>query len=388
MKEEQKAAANIFYVSSVPVTLFSSGATFMHRLFEGSEKRLSILQGIKLQETTQLKNIEYNYYEPVFKNLQYSRFRELYYFINIARYYFLMPQVAKQILKQHDPRVIVTVSNGLLWVLAYRIAKKHKLPLVILIHDDMNAYYSTKKISGKLIHALFKKVYRAADLRFCISELMRDRYVEKFKVPAELLYPLQGKPTISHFKERREHTKLTIAYAGSLDTGIYVDMLTMLAAALKKVQGSLLIFSNTFPHQLANVGNITNSGFLHPEALEKKLKESADVLFVPFPFYDKETNVELAFPSKIADYTLISKPLLIWAPQGCAVSLWFRSLPAPVGVLVESMNQEEIEWAVEHLSLNVDNKRWGYNSYETGQEYFGNKTQKDFFLRKLSGVIN
>ena len=161
----------------------------------------------------------------------------------------------------------------------------------------------------------------------------------------------------------------------------------MLAAALKKVQGSLLIFSNTFPDQLANVGNITNSGFLHPEALEKKLKESADVLFVPFPFYDRETNVELAFPSKIADYTLISKPLLIWAPGGCAVSLWFRSLPAPVGVLVETVNQEDIERAVERLSVNADNKSWGDNSYQAGQEYFGNKNQKDFFFTKLSGII-
>lgn len=385
---EKTGQADILYISSVPVTLLYSGAAFMYRLFEGIEKRLIIFQGIKLHEGSQLKDTNYNYYDPAFNRLRLTRFTEIYNILNIVRNFLFIPDKLNRIIKDKKPKVIITVSNGLLWILAYRVAKRYKLPLVILIHDDMSSYYSKKKISGKLIHFLFRKVYRSARMRFCISELMKERYDERYQVTAEVLYPLQGKQEAGIICTPIKLQKaITIAYAGSLDAGPYADMIVMLANELKAVNGSLIVFANTFPEQLASVSNIINYGFLTPDLLQQKLEENAHALFVPFPFYDSALNVELAFPSKIADYTIARKPLLIWAPPDCALSTWFRSLPVPVGVLVESLDKTAVAEAIIQVSDPLNNASWGENSFNMGQAYFGNEKQQQFFFSKIKEVI-
>ena len=386
--KESIGEAGILYISSVPVTLLYSGATFMYRLFKGWENELTIFQGNKLSEESQLKNTEYHYYPPLFKRLQNTRFKDLYFLLNFAVNYFFVPPKLKRLVKEKKPKVVITVSHGLLWLLAYRVAKRNNLPLVIVIHDDMNSYYPQKKISGKIIHSLFQKVYKNAQLRFCISGLMKERYDVKYHVSAEVLYPLQGKFSVSKERNLRSADNgLTIAYAGSLDSGPYIDMIINLSKELEKKNGSLIIFTNVFPSRLKAISNIVNHGFLSPDKLEEKLEELADVLFVPFPFYDNDVSVELAFPSKMADYTLIKKPLLIWAPPNCAISGWFRSLDLRIGVLIESLDDKDMSKAIDELLDPINNSNWGKNSYAIGQEYFNNEKQQQFFFSKIRELI-
>jgi hypothetical protein len=377
---------DILYISSVPVTLLYSGATFMYRLFQGYEQRLLIVQDKKLQEASQLDAAPYFYINPLAGKLINTRFRYVYNLLNVFKNDFFIPATVKKIMKEKSPKLIVTVSNGLMWILAYQVARKYKIPLVIIAHDDLHCYFSEKKTSGRLINNLFAKAYRHAANRFCISELMKDTYLSKFNSPAEVLYPLQGNK-LAPLPESKREGGLRIAYAGSLDVKVYVDMIIMLADELRKVNGKLVLFATEFPQKLAACDNIVNYGFLHPDELQRKMQETADAFFVPFIFETGDTNVELAFPSKMADYTLIPKPLLIWAPAGCALSLWFSSLNERAGVLVTEFDKQKITEAIRDLSDPGNNERWGKNSYNAGAYYFDGKKQQAFFFKKLDELI-
>lgn len=377
---------NILYISSVPVTLLYSGATFMYRLFEGNEHRLNIVQDTKLNEQAQLKNIPYYYFKPLISRLRNTRFREIYTIVNLAINYFFIPFKIRKIIHKEKPKAIVTVSNGLLWIMAYNISKKYKIPLFVIIHDDLDCYYSKKKISGKFIHRLFKLVYKQSKQRFCISQLMKEFYQSKYSVGAEVLYPLQGiNRTNSHVK--RVNNKISIAYAGSLDAPAYTEMIIILASELNKVEGTLLVFTNEFPEKFRDVGNIINLGFLHPDELYEKMQEHADAFFVPFGFEDWGSNLRLAFPSKVADYTLIAKPLLIWAPADCAVTKWFKELEVPVGVLIDKFDKNEVTKAIAEISDLQKNRLWGENSYSVGKEYFDRIKHQKLFFQKVNEVI-
>ena len=372
----------------MPVTLYHSGTTIMYRLFEDlTDDKLVIFQGMKLNVKNQLPNLKYTYYQPLAINLKTTRFKEVYLLLNIFRNYFFVPRQLSKLFSETKPNVIVTVSYNLLWILAYRFAKRKKIPFVLLVHDDIDAHISKDFFANKLLNYLFGFIYKNANARFSISPLMNKVYSDKYQIQGDVLFPLQPKVFIPPADEESSNKKyLTYAYAGTLDTGVYVDMLIRLSRLLESISGNIFVYSNSFPDTLSQQKNIIYKGFVSPDELLNRLNIEADVLFVPFSFHNK--NIDLAFPSKIVDYSMIKKPLFIWAPLTSAVAIWYQSLDYPVGILLtETENDNSLSESINNL-CNYENRRiWGANSYIAGKAFFENSKQKSIFYNKIENCL-
>src|SRR5687768_11770515 len=113
------------------------------------------------------------------------------------------------------------------------------------------------------------------------------------------------------------------------------------------------------------------------------LREEADALFVPMSFDESDrANMEMAFPSKLADYTATGLPLLIYGPTYCSAVVWARENPGVAEIVIAS---EELPTAVEHLSKDPNHRMTlGKRALEVGRQYFTHDRVQQVFQSALS----
>jgi len=143
--------------------------------------------------------------------------------------------------------------------------------------------------------------------------------------------------------------------------------------ALRPVSGRLLIFGPLSAEVAQQVGlsdpNTTICGLLRSDQLLARLREEADALFVPMSFAVVDrSNMEMAFPSKLADYTATGLPLLIYGPTYCSAVIWARDNPG-VAEVVES--ESGLSSAVASLAQHPEHRlAIGTRVLEVGRQYF------------------
>ena len=93
-------------------------------------------------------------------------------------------------------------------------------------------------------------------------------------------------------------------------------------------------------------------------------------------------NMEMAFPSKLADYTATGVPLLIYGPSYCSAVAWARENPG-VAEVVEA--EPDLSAAIKRLATNPDHRlALGKRALETGREYFSHACIQQRFHQSLS----
>ena len=114
-----------------------------------------------------------------------------------------------------------------------------------------------------------------------------------------------------------------------------------------------------------------------------KLREETDALFVPMSFAASDrANMEMAFPSKLADYTATGVPLLIYGPSYCSAVAWARENPGVAEVVV---SESDLAGAVTKLAKNPDLRvSLGTHALNTGREYFAHAHVQQIFYESLS----
>src|SRR6185503_8604098 len=167
----------------------------------------------------------------------------------------------------------------------------------------------------------------------------------------------------------------------------YAHALIALSQALDTVNGRLLIFGPLTVDQARQIGldrpNITVGGLLSWSDLINRLRHEVDALFVPMSFDARDrSNMEMAFPSKLADCTAIGVPLLIYGPGYCSAVRWARE-NSGVAEVVEA--QEGLAEVVQRLANNPALRvELGMKALEVGQKYFEYETVLSVFTRALS----
>ncbi len=92
-------------------------------------------------------------------------------------------------------------------------------------------------------------------------------------------------------------------------------------------------------------------------------------------------NMEMAFPSKLADYTATGLPLLIYGPAYCSAVVWARENPG-VAEVVEA----EAELTKRSTRLANDPAQrvaLGKRALDVGREYFTHERVQQVFHRAL-----
>ena len=287
---------------------------------------------------------------------------------------------------------VLTVVHGFGWLAAADVAMRRDVPLHLMVHDDWPRVVNVRPGFRDWIDARFATIYRAARSRICVSPAMCAAYEARYGEPAEVIYPMRA-ANCAEFDEPpprlgRNEGPFTIAFAGSINSNGYIHALLALQEALKPVGGRLLIYGPLTSEAAREVGldrpQTVVRGLLSAGELMLRMRDEADALFVPMSFDPVDrTNMELAFPSKLADYTAIGLPLVIYGPPYCSAVRWARE-NVGVGEVVETQGgglKEGITRLADDPGLRV---AMGKRALEVGREYFTHEKVQQVFHRALS----
>ena len=217
-------------------------------------------------------------------------------------------------------------------------------------------------------------------------------YEQRYGKPATVIYPSRAKDA-TQFAEPparlgKNESQFTIAFAGTINSQGYIDALKKLQQALKLVSGRLLVFGPLTDNTAQQIGLTIRilrflCGLLHAEQLLTQLRKDADALFVPMSFSASDrANMEMAFPSKLADCTATGLPLLIYGPAYCSAVTWAHENPG-VAEVVEC--EAGLDDAVASLAHYPDRRlAFGTRALEIGRQYFAHERVQQIFHQLLS----
>lgn len=383
----------ILYISDVPVELSSAGATLLYRLLEHYPKdKLVIMQGVGIsKEQPRIHGVEYYVVKSPLERLRYTRFSKY------MKGLFLAAELigytkGKKLIRSFKPDLILTVSIRLLWVHAYRLSKKNKIPLYLILHDD----WLTSENHGQWQHYLvrmFENMYKHASDRFCISPTMENYYYQLYNVHGKVIFPSRGKAdkVLPLVTERNGgNSKLKYCYAGSLFTGDFAPMLDQVSYHIGKQGGELHVFSYWNKELLSkyanlNADHVTFHPFMHATALMKKMNEEMDVA-VLLNSFEHEESFKYNFSSKLVDYISAGLPVLCWGPSTSGSIAW--ALAKGYNAIVTDNNSNEIASLVAAFSNYNKRSEWAIQIRELGLTEFSYEQNHETFIHAIIGSNN
>jgi glycosyltransferase involved in cell wall biosynthesis len=389
MSDTSTTYPRLAYVGDVPVEFSYHGSALLARLLEdypAAQLRICEFGAMPSRPDRRLVNVIYQRASPPFLRWLNTRFHR---WVSSACSMFA-PLRANEItrtLAGFEPEVIVTVAHGYSWIAAYAFAKKNRLPLVLIVHDDW------PKLSGHVgwvanwVDRTFADAYRYAHARLCVSPYMVAAYAARYGAQGDVLYPSRARSALS-FKEPPDagnrETGLTVVFAGTINTQGYVDLLRRLATALASVSGRLLLFGPLTVEQAEQVQlngvNIEIRGLVSSNELIERCRSEADVLYVPMSFEaSDEANMRISFPSKLTDYTAIGLPLMLQGPHYSSAIVWALTNPG-VAEVVTSPDLVSIEACIVRLAGDAELRATlARRAISVGNAHFSHEVAFDIF---------
>ena len=383
----------LLYIGDVPVEATYHGSALLYRLLEKyAAAGLTIVEtGQPSADHRRLPGAHYSW-SPLanarWLNTRFHPYAVAFYSAAATR----LDQQVVASLKTVEFDSVLTVAHGFGWLTAAKVAESRAVPLHLLIHDDWPRVAQVPSAFRHWLDRRFGEVYQRASSRMCVSPAMRDVYQRSYGRDAEVLYPLRDR-RCSHLagtQARRSRERFTLAFAGSVSTPAYVEALRTVSQALQPLGARLLIFGPLKSADAANLGldlsNITICGLVEWSDLIERLKTEADALFVPMSFSEADRfNMERAFPSKLADYTAVGAPLLIYGPPYCSAVRWAREIPGTAEV-VTAKGVTALTEAVNRLASSATYcEELGRRALSAGREYFSYESVQSVFDRSLVG---
>src|SRR5262249_20905493 len=113
-----------------------------------------------------------------------------------------------------------------------------------------------------------------------------------------------------------------------------------LAEVLAGLGGHLDLYTLLSAHDLAARGlrppTVRAPGFFPAAEMGERVARSAHALFLPASFAPRErVDVSTLFPSKLADYTSIGLPVLVWGPEYSSAARWVAENPGATVCVTE-----------------------------------------------------
>lgn len=384
----------VLLISEVPVENTMAGSALLYRLFETLDPKRLIVYEFDTEggkESRRLSNVQYRKI-TVANFLRRNRFtRMVYGIVTLLAIPILVFVIERRISRERIVK-IVTVTHGLGWLIAYRLSKRLKVPLILILHDEVTFTYRLPALVARYVEKEFGLCYKEASERFCVSPYMEDYYFKKFQVHGMVLYPIRSPNVIEYdtIADRvdQECTEFTIAYAGSIATDSYARTLALLANTLQEINGKLILFSPVNKEILFRNGllqnNIEIKEFLPTNELVLFFRRYADALFVPMAF-DKhyELAFELNFPSKLTDYTLAGLPIIISGPLTSSAIKWACDNKG-VAVIIHNESLKEFRMCLNNLIKDKEMKRaLAEKALEIGDKYFSFSRNISSFREKI-----
>ncbi|MEX0778092.1 MAG: hypothetical protein WD037_00045 [Balneolales bacterium] len=223
---------------------------------------------------------------------------------------------------------------------------------------------------------------------------MEKGYSELFGTRGTALYPSRSLntqvKTPSEVLLRAKQFDYSIGFAGSIATKEYALMLLMLSQVLADLGGLLYIYGPHSAESLAMCGlssnNVICKGLLSSCDLITDMHDKLDALYVPISFEQSAFHsAAYAFPSKLADYTCTSLPIVIQAPLYASAAQWASIYHG--AIVVDSIGTDALKKAL----LSLDSQRlydhYCYFAHEAGMKTFQHSIQAAKFFRVIQNSL-
>jgi glycosyltransferase involved in cell wall biosynthesis len=382
----------LLYVGDVPVEASYHGSALLHRLLSDyPADQLTILEtGTQSEPTRRLHGVKYISYPIGKQRLLNTRLHPYF----TAWYSQTGSRIGPRILQSLNGFAfenVLTVVHGFGWLAAARIARERNVPLHLIVHDDWPRVANVAPAFRKWLNQQFATVYRQASSCLCVSPAMSRAYEERYGKPAGIFYPSRAQDCFDFdgppARLSRQNKPFTIAFAGTINSQGYIQALRSLQQALKHVDGQLQIFGPLTSAEARRINlddpNTEVCGFSSWSDLLLLLRTEADALFVPMSFDAADrVNMEMAFPSKLADYTAAGLPLVIYGPGYCSAVAWARENP-DVAEIAET--EDQLSSAIRRLANDPNHRvRLGDRALVVGRKYFTHEAARQIFHQALS----
>lgn len=391
------AKPRLLYIGDVPVEASYHGSALLHRLLSDYplEKLCIVESATPSLPSRRLSGVNYHSYPIAKQRWLNTRFhaQATAWFSRVAVR--SGPRISATV-EAFDCESVLTVAHGFGWLAAADFAARLKLPLHLMVHDDWPRVANVKPAFRNWIDARFASVYRQARTRFCVSPAMRSAYEQRYGVSAEVLYPMRERSAVEFeappARLARNVGPFTIAFAGSINSSGYIQALLALQESLSSIGGRLLIFGPLTAVEAERYGlqdaHMTVRGLVRATDLVTCLREEADALFVPMSFaLEDRTNMTLAFPSKLADYTAAGLPLLVYGPACCSAVTWARENEG-VAEVVDMNDGSHLAAAVARLAVDPSRRlTLARRALEVGRRYFTRDAVQQVFDGAITGAV-
>lgn len=389
----------LLYLGAVPVESSYHGSALLYRLLENyPPARLTIVEAAehRSQPERRLPAVAYRALPSGGSRLQTTRLHAWWSLWQTVRSASWAGRV-DSVLDGFQPDAVLTVVHGHWWVAAAAFAKRKRLPLHLIVHDDWPRIVTLPRPWAGLVERKFGPIYRAAASRLCVSPAMVAEYRHRYRVDGTVLYPSRSRDPLSDHEPadrvRYNHPGLTVAFAGSLNVPDYLRILRVVARALRPAGGRVLVFGPTSTEQAAEGGlrepNVQFCGLLASPELISRLRATADVLLVPMSFASGDASaVTLSFPSKLTDYTAIGLPLLVTGPANSSAVRWARENPG-VAEVVDLPDTQRMAAALTRLAADPAYRlQLATRAMEVGERMFSHQTAWDAFTAALTARVS
>jgi hypothetical protein len=354
----------IIYIGEVPVEPIPGGGLLLYRAFNLvglNPKIIYFNHGVGSDTVTRS--------DYFFLRLRNTRFSKLYNTLNFHFFWFFNYLQLKDQVKGYSK--IVSVSHGVGFKIAYKLAVKYNIPLVTIHHDLFEKTFDAYGID-------YQKKWFLKPAKYSTNLYVSTYMQELINEPGHLLLPFRdaGNEQLAHLT-RVESNRKNMVYAGSVHTASYIPIINDLSIELSKIGWDLILFSNLKDQDFdflndQKASNLVLNGFISNTELKNYIVQNADAMLL-IQSFEKEHEVEQStnFPSKLTDYTLPGVPIVFIGPDYASGVKWYHSLNSDIGICLNSGAREVINKELIPFLMDAEKvKITGANAKRIGDEYF------------------
>ncbi len=219
-----------------------------------------------------------------------------------------------------QPDLVFNVAESYFSQQALSLSRLLGVPFACYFMDWGNYATNAHGWVTPIIDRSFRKLYRDADLAFCISEGMREELGPHRN--SHVVPPISGSEDLLISRDRSESDRFTFFFAGNLARW-YGDMVATVLESVEDdpvvrlcVYGSHHNWPEEFVLRQKELGNYL--GFRQYEELKREMA-AADAFLLPVGFDDSVELIErTSFKTKLLDYLPFGRPIVIWGPESCS----------------------------------------------------------------------
>lgn len=392
--DARQRSPRLLYLGDVPVEASFHGSALVYRLLQGYPKGdLLVVEGSvgRSLPARRLAGVQYRQLSMGRERWLLTRFRRAVAAGLTLRASARISQVAR-LLEGFEPEAVLTVAHGFSWLTAAVFAQQRRLPLHLIVHDDLAKVANLPGPFSSWLDRRFGCVYRQAVSRLCVSPFMVEDFSRRYGVQGEVLYPSRAADALDCDAPPARITgagqPLVFAFGGTINNDEQFRALRLLGEALDAVAGVLRVYGPLTRGAAEEAGimrpNVRLMGVLPSAEFIPTIRAEADVLFVPMSFMPEQRAImTTCFPSKLSDYTAAGLPILIYGPPECSAVRWAKENQGSmevvdvegIGCLTESVRRltESPEYRME----------LGMQALTVGRQYFSYDAAQRVFRRAL-----